>query len=69
MPPTRPGTDAGRPIGCRTRDRALRWCLTRTLRDAALASRQGRQITSHNLRRLWLRRVWGVVEGWEVRKK
>lgn len=66
MHPTRPGTDAGGLIGCRSRERALRWCLKRTLRDARLASRTGRSITSHNLRRLLSRRVWAVMDGWQV---
>jgi len=62
MQDNRPGTDAGRPHGCRTLARATQWCLRRTERDARLAKKAGRPITSRNLRRLLLRRLWAVVE-------
>jgi len=62
MQDNRPGTDAGRPHGCRTLARATQWCLRRTEHDARLAKKAGRAITARNLRRLLLRRLWEVAE-------
>jgi len=39
-------------------DRAWRWCLLRTLRDARLAAHRGRPISRPNLERLFYRRWW-----------
>jgi len=66
MQDKRPGREAGRRRGCRDIARATQWCLQRTLRDARLATRTGRAITSKNLRRLLLRRLWAVVDEWEM---
>ena len=41
-------------------NRAWRWCVLRTLRDAKLAQRKGRPIARHHLERLFARR-WHEV--------
>ena len=66
MQDKRPGREARRICGCRDIARATQWCFHRTHRDARLAKRAGRAITSKNLRRLLLRRLWVLVDGWEM---
>jgi hypothetical protein len=51
----------GTPTGL-SANRAWRWCILRTLRDARLARQRGRPIARHHLARLFARRWHEVLD-------